>query len=49
MLQLLKSCMLVRKMIYVRCIICSYNNVAKGIRLLDEKEIFVYTGKIHAS
>ena len=24
-------------MIYMRCINCSYNNVAKGIRLLDEK------------
>ena len=24
-------------MIYVRCINCSYNNVAKGIRLLEEK------------
>ena len=24
-------------MIYVRCINCSYNNVAKGIRLLDKK------------
>ena len=29
----LKSCMLGRKVIYVRCISCSYNNVAKGIRL----------------
>ena len=26
-----------RKVIYVRCINCSYNNVAKGIRLLDKK------------
>ena len=32
-------------MIYVRCIKCSYNNVAIGIRFLDEKAIFVYTGK----
>ena len=30
-----------RKVIYVRCIICSYNNVAKGIRLLDKKASFV--------
>ena len=37
-----------RKVIYVRFINCSYNNVAKGIRLLDKKAIFVYTGKIHA-
>ena len=26
-----------------------YNNVAKGIRLLDKKAFFVYTGKNHAS
>ena len=32
-------------MIYVRCMNCSYNNVAKGIRLLDKKAIFVYIGK----
>ena len=25
-------------MIYVKCINCSYNNVAKGIRLLDKLE-----------
>ena len=37
--------MLGRKVIYVRCINCSYNNVAKGVRLLDKKAIFVYTGK----
>ena len=35
-----------RKVIYVRCIKCSYNNVAKGINLLDEKAIFVDTEKI---
>ena len=35
-----------RKVIYVRCINCSYNNVAKGIRLLDKEVIFVYTGII---
>ena len=35
-----------RKVIYVRCINCSYNNVAKGIRLIDKKVSFVYTGKI---
>ena len=35
-----------RKIIYVRCINCSYNNVAKGIPLLGKKAIFVYTGKI---
>ena len=29
--------MLGRKVIYVRCINCSYNNVAKGIRFLDTK------------
>ena len=26
--------------IYVRCINCSYNDMAKGIRLLDEKSHF---------
>ena len=32
---------LIRKVIYVRCINCSYNIVAKGIHLLDKKAIFV--------
>ena len=32
--------MLGRKVMYVRCINCSYNNGAKGIRLLDKKAIF---------
>ena len=27
----------------MRCISCSYNNVAKGIGLLDKKAILVYT------
>ena len=35
---------------YVRCINCSYNNVAKGIHLLDKKNIFcLYRKEIHAS
>ena len=42
---LLKNCILVRKVICVRCINCSYNNTAKGIRPLDKMAIFVYTGK----
>ena len=33
--------MLGRKVIYVRCIKCSYNNVPNGIRLLD-KNIFLF-------
>ena len=37
--------MLGRKVVFVRCINCSHNNVAKGIRLLDINAIFVYTGK----
>ena len=37
--------MLGRKVIYVRCISCPYNNVAKGISLLDKKATLVYTGK----
>ena len=35
-----------RKVICVICINCSYNNIAKGIRLLDKIAIFVYIGKI---
>ena len=38
--------MLGRKVIYVRCVNCSHYNVAKGIRLLDEKAILGYRGKI---
>ena len=34
------------KVIYMRCINCSYDNMAKDIRLLDKKAFFVYTGKI---
>ena len=37
--------MLGRKVIYVRCIKCSYKNATKGIRLLDSKAFFVHTGK----
>ena len=33
---LFKSCIV----IYVRCINCSYNKLAKGIRLLDKKAFF---------
>ena len=29
-------CIFGRKVIYVRCISCSYNNVAKDIRLLEK-------------
>ena len=32
--------MLGLKVIYVVCTNCSYNNVAKGIRLLDKKKTF---------
>ena len=41
-----------RKVINVRCINCSYmyNNVAKGIRLLDKKNIFLFLQEtFHAS
>ena len=34
--------MLGRKVSYVRCINCSYNNVAKGIHLLDKKHFCLY-------
>ena len=40
-----KNCMFGRKMICVRCINCSYYNIAKGICLLDKMAAFVYTGK----
>ena len=43
---LLKSCMLGRKVIYLKCINFSYNNMTKGIRPLDKKAILAYTGKI---
>ena len=33
------------KVIYMRFINCSYNNVVKGICLLDKKAIFVCTGR----
>ena len=36
--------MLGRKLICLRCINCSYNNIAKGIRLLDKIAIFVHRG-----
>ena len=34
-----------RKVIYVRCIKCSYNNVVKGIRLLGKKKFCLYRKK----
>ena len=37
-----------RKVIYVRCIKCSYNNAAKGIRLLDKKAFLYIQEKFHA-
>ena len=39
--------MLGHEVICVRCINCSNNNVAKGIRLLDKKAIFVYKGNLY--
>ena len=44
-LRIAQKLMLGHKVIYVRCISCLYNNVAKSIRLLDKKAILVYTGK----
>ena len=38
MLPIAEKIMLGRNVIYVRCLNCSYNNVAKGIRLLDKKQ-----------
>ena len=37
------------KVIYVRCISCSYNNVAKDIRLLDKKQFLFIQENFHAS
>ena len=47
MLWIAQKLMLGRKVIYVRCINCSYNNVAKGIPLLDKKHFI--QEKVHAS
>ena len=38
-----------RNVIYVRYINCSYNNMAKGTRLLDKKAFLFIQEKIHAS
>ena len=44
-----KNCMLGRKVINVRCINCSYNNVAIGIHLLDNFFFLFIQEKFHAS
>ena len=49
MLPIAQSYMLGRKVIYVRCINCSYNNAAKGIRLLIKKQFLFIQKKNHAS
>ena len=41
---MLNSCVLVRKVKCARCINCSYNKMAKVIRLLDKNATFVYSG-----
>ena len=38
--------MLGRKVIYRRCINCSYNNVAKGIRIPDNKAFLFIQEKL---
>ena len=38
-----------RKVIYVRYKSCSYNNVAKGIRLLKKKQFMFIQENFHAS
>ena len=43
------SCMLGRKVIFVRSLNCSYSNVTKGIRLLDKKAFLLMQEKFHAS
>ena len=37
--------MLGRKERYVRCLNCSWNNIAKGTRPLDKKAIYVFYRK----
>ena len=44
--QVLKSCLLGRKVICLICINCSYNNIAKGIYPHDEIAIYDNTGNI---
>ena len=41
-----KNCMVGHKLIRVRCINCSYNNIARSTGLLDKIAIFVCTGKV---
>ena len=41
--------MLGHKVIYVRCINCPYDNVAKGIRLFDKKQSLIVQEQIYAS
>ena len=49
MLQIAQKLYVGRKVIYVRCISCSYNNVAKSIRLLDKKQFLIIQENFHAS
>ena len=44
-----QSCMLGRKVICVRCINYSYNDIAKGIRLIDKLAILFIQEKSHTS
>ena len=48
-LQSAKSCLLGRKVIDVRCIICSHNNIAKGISFHVKRSILFIQEKIHTS
>ena len=41
--------MLGRKVIYVRYLSCSYNNVAKGIRLLEKNQFLFIQENFHSS
>ena len=49
MLRIAKNCMLGRKVIFVRCISCSQNIVAKSICLLDKKQFLFIPENFHAS
>ena len=46
MLLMTQNCMSGCKIIYVRCINYSYNNIARSISILDKIAIFVFTCKL---
>ena len=47
MLRIAQKLYVGRKMIYARCISCSYDTFAKGIRLLDKKQFLFIQANFH--